>query len=171
MLSTQKTRKPSAISCSVRLTCRGRSFLPGAFISTNASRPPGKRTNRSGTPSNPGDMNFGANPPRLFTSVTNFLSTILSRKIPTPFFICCRCLLPMGFTLSCAYTLFLSLLLLISINHIEIIGNNGNKARFLATTHGFRMLPIPVADGEFGNSRQQFVVAVIGHRQHGRRLS
>ena len=77
-LSMQYTKKPSASNCLFRLTCKGRSSLPGAFNSMKASLPPGRSTRRSGTPSSPGLMNFGARPPIYLTALTSFASTVFS---------------------------------------------------------------------------------------------
>ena len=75
----QYTEKPSASNCLFRLTCRGRSVLPGAFNSMKAILPPGRSTRRSGTPSRPGLVNFGARPPFVRTACTSFASIVFSR--------------------------------------------------------------------------------------------
>src|SRR5699024_9650719 len=62
---------------------------PGAFNSTKAILPPGKRTKRSGTPFNPGETNLTASPPRFFTSAANFFSTTLSFTKYPPVPKCC----------------------------------------------------------------------------------
>ena len=77
----QYTEKPSASNCLFRLTCRGRSVLPGAFSSMKAILPPGRSARRSGTPSQAGLENFSARPPFERTDCTSFASIVFSRMI------------------------------------------------------------------------------------------
>ena len=73
------TLKPSNSNCLLRCTCKGRNVMPGALTSTNASLPPGIRTILSGTPSVPGDTNFGHRPPCFFTAAASRRSMSRSR--------------------------------------------------------------------------------------------
>ena len=73
------TGKPRASNCRFRLTCKGRSALPGAFSSMKAIFPLGRSTKRSGTPSNPGLINLGARPPMIRTAFTSLASMAFSR--------------------------------------------------------------------------------------------
>ena len=66
-------------------------FFPGAFTSTKAIQPPGKRTILSGIPSNPGETNFGQIPPCFFTISVNFCSIAFSLIMLSPFVFLTMC--------------------------------------------------------------------------------
>nr|DAF46081.1 MAG TPA: hypothetical protein [Siphoviridae sp. ctm7X10] len=78
--SRTNTWKPNPLNISCRFICSSRGFFPGAFTSTKAIFPSGRRTIRSGIPENDGDTNFNAMPPHFFVSVTSFSSICFSFK-------------------------------------------------------------------------------------------
>ena len=101
------TLKPSDSNCLLRRTCKGRKVLPGALTSTNASLPPGKRTMRSGTPSYPGDTNFGQMPPRCNTIRTSFCSIVFSLISLSPFSFSVMCKVYQGHFINSSIAFFL----------------------------------------------------------------
>lgn len=59
-VSITATRNPKAAILYCWTFCNGVGFLPGAFSSTNTILAPGSRTNLSGTPALPREMNLYA---------------------------------------------------------------------------------------------------------------
>ena len=136
-LSMQYTEKPSASNCLFRLTCRGRSVLPGAFSSMKAILPPGRSTSRSGTPSKPGLVNFGARPPFVRTVCTNFVSIVFSRIVTSHVLKTRKAL----YTRKCVYRVFTALYSFF-FRYIRKVRNKGTRLLIFFAAYGAAAVPM-----------------------------
>lgn len=138
----QYTEKPSASNCLFRLTCRGRSVLPGAFNSMKAILPPGRSTRRSGTPSRPGLVNFGARPPFVRTACTSFASIVFSRIMTS----CVLKTRKVLYTRKCGYCVLVALYSFF-FRYIRKVRNTGTRPPVFFGTYGAAAVPINVPSG------------------------
>ena len=133
----QYTEKPSASNCLFRLTCRGRSVLPGAFNSMKAILPPDRRTRRSGTPSKPGLVNFSARPPIERTVCTSFSSIVLSRIMTS----CVLKTRKVLYARKCVYRVFTALYSFF-FRYIRKVRNKGTRLPIFFAAYGASAVPM-----------------------------
>lgn len=133
----QYTEKPSASNCLFRLTCRGRSVLPGAFNSMKAILPPGRSTRRSGTPSKPGLVNFGARPPFVRTACTSFASIVFSRIMTS----CVLKTRKVLYVRKCGYCVLVALYSFF-FRYIRKVRNTGTRPPVYLGTYGAAAVPV-----------------------------
>ena len=133
----QYTEKPSDSNCLFRLTCRGRSVLPGAFNSMKAILPPGRSTRRSGTPSRPGLVNFGARPPFVRTACTSFASIVFSRIMAS----CVLKTRKVLYARKCGYCVLVALYSFF-FRYIRKVRNTGTRPPVFFGTYGAAAVPM-----------------------------
>ena len=133
----QYTEKPSASNCLFCLTYRGRSVLPAAFSSMKAILPPGRSTRRSGTPSRPGLVNFGARPPFVRTACTSFASIVFSRILTS----CVLKTRKVLYTRKCGYCVLVDLYSFF-FRYIRKVRNTGTRPPVFFGTYGAAAVPM-----------------------------